>query len=211
MSKSLGNVVDPRSIVDGGPDKKAAPALGADVLRLWVASVDYSGDVLMGPTILGQVTDVYRKLRLTLRFLLGNLAGFEPGAHGVPLAALPAVDRLTLAQLAALLDDAAAAYDAFQFSRVYQARLAWRPRLSSLQKAAGACGRGGGARARRRCSALRWPTCPTGTWTSRRTACMCARRPRPTAAPARPSCTRSSRRARAPVGTGPTAASMGPG
>lgn len=43
MSKSLGNVVDPRSIVDGGPDKKAQPALGADVLRLWVASVDYSG------------------------------------------------------------------------------------------------------------------------------------------------------------------------
>jgi isoleucyl-tRNA synthetase len=139
MSKSLGNVVDPRSIVDGGPDKKADPPLGADVLRLWVASVDYSGDVLMGPTILGQVTDVYRKLRLTLRFLLGNLAGFEPGAHAVPLAALPAVDRLTLAQLAALLDDAAAAYDAFQFSRVYQARARrlWHPPASF--SAGGAC------------------------------------------------------------------------
>ncbi|KAK9835222.1 hypothetical protein WJX81_006819 [Elliptochloris bilobata] len=121
MSKSLGNVVDPRSIVDGGPDKKAQPALGADVLRLWVASVDYSGDVLMGPNILSQVADVYRKLRFTLRFLLGNLPDFDPAAHALPHADLPAVDRFTLAQFAALLDDAAAAYDGYQFVRVYQA------------------------------------------------------------------------------------------
>lgn len=74
----------------------------------------------MGPNILSQVADVYRKLRFTLRFLMGNLADFNPSADVVPYADLPAVDRFTLAQFAALLDDAAAAYDAFQFSRVYQ-------------------------------------------------------------------------------------------
>ena len=77
----------------------------------------------MGPNILSQVADVYRKLRFTLRFLMGNLADFNPSADVVPYAALPAVDRFTLAQFAALLDDAAAAYDAFQFSRVYQVLL----------------------------------------------------------------------------------------
>ena len=54
MSKSLGNVVDPRTIIEGGKDAKQQPPYGADVLRLWVSSVDYSGDVLMGPTILAQ-------------------------------------------------------------------------------------------------------------------------------------------------------------
>ena len=53
------------------------PAYGADVLRLWVASVDYSNDVTIGPTILKQIADVYRKLRGTVRYLLGNLHGWE--------------------------------------------------------------------------------------------------------------------------------------
>lgn len=74
----------------------------------------------MGPNILSQVADVYRKLRFTLRFLLGNLADFDPAAHALPHADLPAVDRSTLAQFAALLDDASAAYDGYQFARVYQ-------------------------------------------------------------------------------------------
>jgi len=77
----------------------------------------------MGPNILSQVADVYRKLRFTLRFLMGNLADFDPSADMVPYADLPAVDRFTLGQFAALLDDAAVAYDAFQFSRVYQVLL----------------------------------------------------------------------------------------
>ena len=74
----------------------------------------------MGPNILSQVADVYRKLRFTLRFLLGNLADFDPAAHALPHADMPAVDRFTLAQFGALLDDATAAYDGYQFVRVYQ-------------------------------------------------------------------------------------------
>ena len=74
----------------------------------------------MGPNILSQVADVYRKLRFTLRFLLGNLADFDPAAHALPHADLPAVDRFTLAQFGVLLDDATAAYDGYQFARVYQ-------------------------------------------------------------------------------------------
>lgn len=56
MSKSIGNVVDPATIIEGGKDQKAEPAFGADVLRLWVASVDFSSDVLIGPNIINQVS-----------------------------------------------------------------------------------------------------------------------------------------------------------
>ena len=73
MSKSVGNVVDPRKIIAGGNNQKTEPAFGADVLRLWVASVDYTSDVLIGDRIIGQVADVYRKVRFTLRYILGNL------------------------------------------------------------------------------------------------------------------------------------------
>ena len=121
MSKSLGNVVDPRVVMLGGRDRKREPAYGADVLRLWVASVDYTADAPVGPTIVAQVADVYRKLRVTLRFLLGNLADFDPARDSVPFEALAATDRHLLRRLAALVDDCARAYDAFQFARVYQA------------------------------------------------------------------------------------------
>ncbi|KAK7842393.1 isoleucine--trna ligase [Quercus suber] len=73
MSKSLGNVVDPRTVIEGGKNTKEAPGYGADVLRLWVSSVDYTGDVLIGPQVLRQMSDIYRKLRGTLRYLLANL------------------------------------------------------------------------------------------------------------------------------------------
>ena len=76
-------------MIEGGKDEKAEPAYGADVLRLWVASVDYTSDVLIGPAILRQMADGYRKLRGTLRFLLGNLADYDPAAHAVPYAQLP--------------------------------------------------------------------------------------------------------------------------
>ena len=68
MSKSLGNVVDPNIIISGGSNK-TDPAYGADVLRLWVSSVDYSVDVPIGSNILKQLSDVYRKVRNTARYL----------------------------------------------------------------------------------------------------------------------------------------------
>ena len=81
-----------------------------------------AGDVLMGPRILSQVADVYRKLRFTLRFLLGNLADFAPDRDAVPHADLPATDRYILACFAGLLTGLAASYDTFQFYRAYQVR-----------------------------------------------------------------------------------------
>ena len=117
MSKSVGNVIDPRVVMGGGKDAKKDPPYGADVLRLWVASVDYSSDVLIGGRILGQVSDVYRKIRLTLRYLLGNLAGYDPAAPGaaVPYASLAAADRYILSRFAALVDECTAAYEGYQF------------------------------------------------------------------------------------------------
>ena len=67
MSKSIGNVVDPKSIIEGGGNQKTHPAYGADTLRLWIAVVDYTGDVCIGANIIKQVSDSYRKLRNTLR------------------------------------------------------------------------------------------------------------------------------------------------
>ena len=142
MSKSLGNVVDPRTVIEGGKDTKAQPPYGADVLRLWVASVDYSGDVMIGPGIMRQVADAYRKLRGTLRFLLGNLSDYEGGvkevvsasglASGAAAAAaapaellrsgggydsLPAIDRWMLARHADVMREVKSSLEAFQFRR----------------------------------------------------------------------------------------------
>ena len=78
MSKSIGNVVDPAIVISGGKNQKQDPPYGADVLRLWVSSVDYASDVPLGKNILKQMADVYRKIRNTSRFLLGNLHDFDP-------------------------------------------------------------------------------------------------------------------------------------
>ncbi|KAL3159350.1 hypothetical protein ABBQ32_011301 [Trebouxia sp. C0010 RCD-2024] len=120
MSKSIGNVVDPRMVIEGGKNAKEQPAYGADVLRLWVASVDYNSDVLIGNRIISQVSDVYRKIRLTMRFLLGNLHDFDPAQQAVPYSQLPLTDRYLLSRFASLLADAQTSYSQFQFSRVYQ-------------------------------------------------------------------------------------------
>ncbi|KAL4539563.1 hypothetical protein Ndes2437B_g02070 [Nannochloris sp. 'desiccata'] len=121
MSKSVGNVVDPRNVILGGKDQKKDPPYGADVLRLWVASVDYSTDVMIGGRIIGQVADVYRKVRFTLRFLLGNISDFDPAVHAVPHGELAATDRYILNRFAALVEECQAAYAQFQFYKVYQA------------------------------------------------------------------------------------------
>ncbi|MBM5815626.1 MAG: isoleucine--tRNA ligase, partial [Cyanobacteria bacterium K_Offshore_surface_m2_239] len=121
MSKSLGNVVDPAVLVEGGANEKQAPAYGADVLRLWVSSVDYSADVPLGPGIVKQLADVYRKVRNTARYLLGNLHDFVPDRDAVAIAELPLLDRWMLARTATLIDEVNRYFEAFEFYRFYQA------------------------------------------------------------------------------------------
>ena len=126
MSKSLGNVVDPAVLVEGGKNEKQEPAYGADVLRLWVSSVDYSADVPLGPGIVKQLADVYRKVRNTARYLLGNLHDFDPrpqaeGGDGIPYAELPLLDRWMLQRTAALIDSVTGDFERFEFYRFFQA------------------------------------------------------------------------------------------
>lgn len=121
MSKSVGNVVDPMTIIQGGNNLKSEPPYGADVLRLWVASVDYTGDVLIGSSIIKQVSDVYRKLRNTVRYMLGNLADFDPELHTTPYDELPNLDKYMLSRLSKLCTEVQDAYDGYSFYKVYQA------------------------------------------------------------------------------------------
>ena len=120
MSKSLGNVVDPMVIIEGGKNQKQEPAYGADVLRLWVSSVDYSADVPIGAGILRQLADVYRKVRNTSRYLLGNLHDFDPASDAIPVADLPLLDRWMLQRSAEVMDEITAAFESFEFFRFFQ-------------------------------------------------------------------------------------------
>lgn len=112
MSKSLGNTVDPQKITK---------QLGAEILRLWVASTDYQADVRISDDILKQVSEVYRKIRNTLRFLLGNLYDFDPVAHRVPHEALGELERYVLMKKERLVKRVHDAYDAYEFNIVYHA------------------------------------------------------------------------------------------
>jgi len=124
MSKSLGNVIDPLKVIEGGDNKKLEPAYGVDVLRLWVASVDYTGDVCIGNSIIKQTFESYRKLRNTARYLIGNLFDFIPhglpGSTAVPYNELPSLDKWMLGRLSAVLKEVDEASDEYQFSRVTQ-------------------------------------------------------------------------------------------
>jgi isoleucyl-tRNA synthetase len=111
MSKSLGNTIDPNKVCD---------KLGADILRLWVSSVDYQSDVRISDNILNQITEVYRKIRNTLRFLLGNLSDFNPTADRVAPDQMNELDRFALARLNRMTDRVIKAYDAYEFHIVYQ-------------------------------------------------------------------------------------------
>ncbi|OGR89915.1 MAG: hypothetical protein A2992_00850 [Elusimicrobia bacterium RIFCSPLOWO2_01_FULL_59_12] len=109
MSKSLGNVISPQQIID---------QYGADVLRLWVGSSDYGGDVRLAPAILKGHAEAYRKVRNTLRFFLGNLSDFDPGKDAVSLLSLHKnVDRWILSVLQSKIREARKAYDAYEFHR----------------------------------------------------------------------------------------------
>ena len=124
MSKSLGNVVDPMKVIEGGNNKKKEPAYGADVLRLWVANSDYSGDICIGDNIIKQTFEIYRKLRNTARYLLGNLADFvpagRPNSNAIPYEELPLLDKWMLGRLSTVMKTVKEAMDDYQFQRAVQ-------------------------------------------------------------------------------------------
>ncbi|MBF2036306.1 MAG: isoleucine--tRNA ligase [Leptolyngbyaceae cyanobacterium T60_A2020_046] len=120
MSKSLGNVVDPKIVIEGGKNQKQDPPYGADVLRLWVSSVDYSSDVPLGGNILKQMADVYRKIRNTARFLLGNLHDFDPAKDAIAHDQLPEIDRYMLHRITEVFTEVQEAFESYQFFRFFQ-------------------------------------------------------------------------------------------
>ncbi|XP_068607883.1 isoleucine--tRNA ligase, mitochondrial [Brachionichthys hirsutus] len=123
MSKSVGNVVDPEAIVNGGTDG-GTPAYGADVLRWWVAESNVFSDIQIGPAALGAARDGVGKLRNTLRFLLGNLRGFDPRLHAVAPQEMHYVDQYLLHLLreySIKVTDAYSEFDAGRALRVLQA------------------------------------------------------------------------------------------
>ncbi|ALF56123.1 isoleucyl-tRNA synthase [Nostoc piscinale CENA21] len=120
MSKSEGNVVDPNAIIEGGKNQKSDPAYGADVLRLWVSSVDYSGDVRIGKNIIKQLNDVRGKIRNTARFLLGSLHDFDPETDAIPFEDLPQLDKYMLHRIREVFQEVTEAFESFQFFRFFQ-------------------------------------------------------------------------------------------
>lgn len=112
MSKSLGNVIDPM---------KAIKQMGADILRLWVSSADYRSDLAVSPNILSQLSDAYRKIRNTCRFLLGNLYDFSFDRDQVPYRQLPEIDRWALLKLHQLIQRVLAAYKSYDYHIVHHA------------------------------------------------------------------------------------------
>ena len=110
MSKSMGNVtISPQKVFD---------TLGADILRLWVASTDYSGELSISDEILKRVTESYRRIRNTLRFLLSNTADFDPEKDAIAIDELLEVDRYAIASMKSLQTDIMAHYDKFEFHPV---------------------------------------------------------------------------------------------
>jgi len=111
MSKSLGNIISPQ---------KLSATLGADVVRLWVAATDYANEMSVSEEILKRMSDSYRRMRNTLRFLLANLQGFEPTVHSVAFDDLVAIDQWVIGKAFALQNDIVTAYRNFEFHRIYQ-------------------------------------------------------------------------------------------
>lgn len=120
MSKSIGNVVDPNIIINGGKNQQKEPGYGSDVLRLWVSSVDYSSDVCIGQNILKQLVDVRNKIRNTARFLLGNLHDFNPETDCVAYEKLPDLDQYMLHRMTEVFTDVEKAFESFQFFKFFQ-------------------------------------------------------------------------------------------
>ncbi len=112
MSKSIGNVVAPQEVID---------KYGAEILRLWVASEDYRDDVKVSEEILKQVSDAYRKIRNTIRYILGNISDFDPSLHRVEVADLQELDRWALKRFQGVNDKVKSAYDKYEFHSIYHA------------------------------------------------------------------------------------------
>lgn len=110
MSKSLGNIMLP---------SKVQKQLGADILRLWVSSVDYQADVRISQDILKQTSEAYRKIRNTFRFMLANLADFDPATDRIPESELEEVDRYMLQRLQDVLADVRESYEKYEFSPIF--------------------------------------------------------------------------------------------
>ncbi len=111
MSKSKGNVIAPQKVMD---------QFGADILRLWVATTDYSGELTISDEILKRVVESYRRIRNTLKFLLANLSDFDPQAHALPVADWLEIDRYALALTRELQGELQAHYDAYEFHFIVQ-------------------------------------------------------------------------------------------
>ena len=111
MSKSVGNVISPQKVIND---------MGADVLRLWIASADFSGEMTVSDEILNRAGDSYRRIRNTARYFLSNLDGFDPAQHAVEHSELLALDRWAIDCAAQLQEEIISAYDQFQFHQIYQ-------------------------------------------------------------------------------------------
>jgi isoleucyl-tRNA synthetase len=109
MSKSLGNTIEPQTVSD---------KMGAEIVRLWVASTDYSGDLNIDDKILARVVDTYRRVRNTLKFLLANVSDFDPATDTVAPGQMLEIDRYALSRLAQLQDDILAHFTAYEFHPV---------------------------------------------------------------------------------------------
>ncbi len=112
MSKSLGNGISPQEIIK---------EYGADILRLWVLSSDYQSDVSLSKDILKQITEVYRKMRNTARYILGNTADFNPDKDQVEYEELEEIDKYALLKLNDLIKECTESYDRYDFHEAYQA------------------------------------------------------------------------------------------
>ncbi len=112
MSKSLGNVIAPKKVID---------RYGAEILRLWVSAADYRDDIRISENILKQLSDAYKKIRNTAKFLLSNLYDFDPATDGVAIEEMQDLDRFALHQLSGLIERCRQAYDEYEFHVVYHA------------------------------------------------------------------------------------------